>query len=197
MTRDQHLNYCKVCKNQQFDVQQGIICSLTGRQADFELTCKNFLSDVAIEEVHYKASKVDGSLKMASAGKRFANYCIDLVCLCILYFVMGVGSAVVALIFFPEAADQLETDIGNFGMLITAVTCFSYYTILEASSGRTIGKLITGTRVVGRDGKVPGIGKIMLRTLSRFVPFEGFSFLGTMPRGWHDTWTDTHVVDVK
>ena len=197
MTRDQQLIYCKVCKHQQLDFEQGIVCSLTGRPADFNTTCLNFSSDEAIEEVQYKASKVDVVLKSASAGKRFANFIIDLIVFMILAFGFGIVSAIVVLIIYPEAADTIETEFEKYNLLFALVLRVAYYTVMEASSGRTIGKLLTGTRVVDKDGKTPGFNAVFLRSLARMVPFEAFSFLGTVPRGWHDTWTDTWVIDAK
>jgi uncharacterized RDD family membrane protein YckC len=179
------------------DFQQGIICSLTGRPADFNPTCVNFSSDEAIEEVQYRASKVDVEFKTASAGKRFANYIIDLIVFMVIAFAFGIASAIVVLIINPEAADTLEADFEKYNLVFTLALQLGYYTILESSSGRTIGKLITGTRVVDKNGKTPGIKTILLRSLTRIVPFNAFSFLGTVPRGWHDRWTDTYVIEVK
>ncbi len=197
MTRDQQLMYCKVCKHQQMDFQQGVICSLTGRPADFNPTCVNFSSDEAIEEIQYRVSKVDVAFKTASAGKRFVNYVIDLIVFMILAFVFGMASAIVVLIIYPDATDTLDSDFEKYNLLFTLAIQLSYYTILESSSGRTIGKLITGTRVVDKRGRTPSFRTALLRSLSRIVPFNAFSFLGTEPRGWHDTWTDTYVIDVK
>jgi uncharacterized RDD family membrane protein YckC len=198
MTRDQQLLYCRVCKNQSFSPEYGVICSLTGRQADFETSCVNFASDQAVEEIHVQAIKAKGlAVLQTSAGKRFANYVIDLIALLLLYFVLGVMSAIVVLVFFPEAVDTMERDIDRFNWIFTLGIYFLYYTILESSAGRTLGKLVTGTKVVDEQGKTPGIGTIMLRTVSRWVPFEAFSFLGSDVRGWHDSWTNTYVVDVK
>jgi hypothetical protein len=45
MTREEHLRFCKICKNQGFDSKFGIICSLTGRRADFDLECDHFVED--------------------------------------------------------------------------------------------------------------------------------------------------------
>ncbi|MGQ1891668.1 hypothetical protein ACT29H_14600 [Thermophagus sp. OGC60D27] len=45
MTREEHLRFCKICKNQGFDSQFGIICSLTGRRADFDLECDHFVEE--------------------------------------------------------------------------------------------------------------------------------------------------------
>ena len=52
-----------------------------------------------------------------------------------------------------------------------------YYVILEASFGWTIGKLVTGTRVVRFDGDKPHFPQILGRTFARFIPFEPFSVL--------------------
>ena len=54
-----------------------------------------------------------------------------------------------------------------------------YYSLFEyLSGGRTIGKLLTGTMVVSEDGRPLTYPQVLGRTLSRFVPFEPFSFFG-------------------
>ena len=45
MNRKTRLKYCKVCVKQSFDVEKGIICSLTEKQAEFENDCENFKED--------------------------------------------------------------------------------------------------------------------------------------------------------
>lgn len=72
-----------------------------------------------------------------------------------------------------------------------------YYVILEAATGRTLGKLITGTKVVNEDGGAPSIGQIIGRTLCRCIPFEAFSFLSSDARGWHDRIPKTYVVKAR
>jgi antitoxin component YwqK of YwqJK toxin-antitoxin module len=49
MTRDQHLEFCKRCKNRAFDPQQGIICGITKKIAAFEGTCENFNLDESVK----------------------------------------------------------------------------------------------------------------------------------------------------
>ena len=61
--------------------------------------------------------------------------------------------------------------------------------------GRSIGKFITGTKAVNADGSDMRVETILLRSLSRVVPFEPFSAFGGHP--WHDKWTRTHVIDVR
>jgi uncharacterized RDD family membrane protein YckC len=75
---------------------------------------------------------------------------------------------------------------------------FGYYVVLEAAFGWTVGKLITGTRVVRFDGDKPRVPQIIGRTFARFVPFEPFSVLfGNTKLGWHDSWSGTRVVKVR
>ena len=51
--------------------------------------------------------------------------------------------------------------------------------------------------VVLEDGTKPTTSDIVIRSLCRFIPFEAFSFLGDEGRGWHDSLSDTYVVDVE
>ena len=50
MTRDEHLEYCRVCKNQKFDPKIGLICRITDRVADFNEYCSNYEEDAVIKE---------------------------------------------------------------------------------------------------------------------------------------------------
>ena len=73
-----------------------------------------------------------------------------------------------------------------------------YYTVLEVISGRTLGKLLTGTKVVATNGSPASVGQILGRSLCRFIPFEAFSFFGGAgrPVGWHDSISKTRVVEI-
>lgn len=50
MTREEHLKYCKICINREFDPKQGLICGLTKKIADFEETCPSYLKDENLPE---------------------------------------------------------------------------------------------------------------------------------------------------
>ena len=54
MNREQHLAFCKKCLNQKMDLNQGIVCSLTQRQADFINECSDFKLDETIVETNYE-----------------------------------------------------------------------------------------------------------------------------------------------
>lgn len=136
---------------------------------------------------------------LASAGKRLANFIIDYIVknivLFILFFIiilidqfLGDGS----IAFWAQSINKLEE------MLIGFVLLLVYYTVMESvTKGRTIGKYITNTKVVDKKGNSLGSDVILKRTLCRIIPFDAFSFLGNNPRGWHDSLSDTYVIDVK
>lgn len=59
MNREDHLKFCKKCLNRKLDLQQGLICSLTQKRADFEGDCKDFIIDesVSVSEQTEKAAE--------------------------------------------------------------------------------------------------------------------------------------------
>ena len=84
-----------------------------------------------------------------------------------------------------------------FGFVLSMISFFAYYLMFETIWQRTIGKMVTGTKVVGLDGEKPGFVTLLGRTLARFIPFEILSFLsaGKYPtKGWHDSLSHTLVV---
>nr|WP_321453745.1 RDD family protein [uncultured Carboxylicivirga sp.] len=194
MNRQEQLQYCKACKNQKFDQQEGIICSITNRRADFTDRCSSFVED---DDLSHKMAMNDIRTQLitqeATKGSRFANYLIDIFIIQLLGFIVGMIVGVILLIFAPSSAKLLEEDI--FSYLLFIMVGISYYTLMEATTGRTIGKLITRTKVVSENGEKMGITTALLRSASRFVPFDALSFLGE--NGWHDKWTNTMVVKLK
>ena len=65
------------------------------------------------------------------------------------------------------------------------------------TGGRSLGKLITGTRAVNADGSAISMQTAFWRGLCRAVPFEAFSALGSPSYPWHDKWTNTYVIDLR
>ena len=79
----------------------------------------------------------------------------------------------------------------GFGIFIFLI----YHIVCESIWQKTLGKLITGTKVIGFNGNKPGFWRIVGRSLSRAIPFEQLSFLfGGYPIGWHDSISKTLVV---
>jgi uncharacterized RDD family membrane protein YckC len=138
-----------------------------------------------------EALEVGAALELSNASRsiRFLNLVIDLVVRGLLG--MGLGY-LIAFAGFP-----LHEYVYLFTFGFTFLTLVLYYVILEGAFGFTIGKLITRTRVVDESGRKPRLGQILGRTLSRFVPFEPFSFFNDSASGWHDRWSGTRVVRLR
>ncbi|WP_445749881.1 hypothetical protein [Polaribacter sp.] len=53
MKREEHLKFCKVCLNREFNYNKGLLCGLTNKLADFENECKNFEKDSEAEDFNF------------------------------------------------------------------------------------------------------------------------------------------------
>jgi len=93
---------------------------------------------------------------------------------------------------YPSLFTYPHTELVLLSYLINLIVLFVYYFAAEATTGMTVGKVVTQTKVVTIDGDKPTTRTFFFRTLWRIVPFEAFSWLGYA--GWHDTQTNTMVV---
>lgn len=111
------------------------------------------------------------------AGIRFANYLIDVIVLVVVLITLNF---------------VLVDPTGLIGYGIV----FGYYTILEGATGKTLGKMVTGCKVVNEYGDQPDFGTAALRSIIRYIPFlDALSiFFGDDGRMWHDQWSKTYVV---
>ena len=142
---------------------------MTNSMSPYEAT------QTVLGEQNYKAEP-------ASKWLRLLNLLIDYIAFWVLGLVVGM---VIIYVFGMENAHWLEG-----GILVP----LAYYILVEGATGRTLGKLVTGTRVVNAAGGTPSFKQILGRSLARFIPFEAFSFLGDDGRGWHDSIPDTYVI---
>jgi len=85
-------------------------------------------------------------------------------------------------------------------ILINRTTLFCvfifYFIIAETIFQKTIGKLLTKTKVIDLEGGKPNFLKITTRTFSRLIPLDGISYLYTI-NGFHDKIAKTVVVTDK
>ena len=137
----------------------------------------------------------------ATQGKRFGNYLIDQLMLFGFNFVLAflIGGALLATDNGTLINGMTEDSAGIKVMdyVLGAIGTVIFYTLLEyLTGGKTIGKYVTKTRAIRNDGGRLTFRDALLRSLSRIVPFEPFSYLGDNGQsGWHDKWTDTRVVE--
>lgn len=50
MTREEHVYYCRKCQNRELDLNEGLICRLTGQVATFKNQCPDFLRDEKVTD---------------------------------------------------------------------------------------------------------------------------------------------------
>ena len=188
LSQQEKLAFCKVCKNRSFSSDVGIIWGLTKRPPTFNETCVDYQEDVKqitrdFERKHsHKITQPSGKVTPVSAGTRFANYFIDGIIHTVLYYVV---------LFNGISSGLLE---GPGAFLLRIILVVGYYVLLESTTGKTIGKMVTDTMVVLEDGSKPTTDKIVARSFSRLIPFNAFSFLFLNGVGWHDTISGTRVV---
>jgi len=85
MDRTERLTYCTICANRVFSPQDGVICRLTNKPADFEVSCPDFSKDekeVKIIEKQLKASQKE-------AKKPVRNAIGILIIIGVFYIIMG------------------------------------------------------------------------------------------------------------
>ncbi|WP_072400655.1 RDD family protein [Flaviramulus basaltis] len=131
------------------------------------------------------------------------NYIIDLIINLALFYGFVILITLLWYSFAEEATvvDDFFYDLENINpfldRLITGTVLALLYFITETLlKGRTVGKFVTKTKVVLEDGTMPSVIDYLKRSFSRIIPFEAFSFLGNNGRGWHDSISNTFVVDV-
>ena len=133
------------------------------------------------------------SNSIASKTKRFTNWLVDTICISILWFILMplILMVMMKIGLFDHLKDGENMDLG-FTFFPVALL---YYLVFEGIFKTTIGKLITRTKIVRLDNENLGFIDILLRTFSRFIPFEQLSFLMDNSVGWHDKISETRIVD--
>lgn len=143
----------------------------------------------AVAEVHPAQAMVD-----AGKWRRLFNWMLDYVAILLVVFV----STIFAFLVGGEGALAWIEGMGFWQeQLLGIAALMAYYIVMEGLFGLTIGKWLTGTRVVDEGGGPPTWRQAVLRSLARLIPFEPFSLLFSedgVARGWHDRLPRTRVV---
>lgn len=147
-----------------------------------------------MQQQNSKTFELDDEI-LASHLQRFINYLIDYLCQVVIMFGVFV---IIMMVATANGNKEIVTDIQSTPDLIkygfVSVIILFYYNIFEIFFSVTIGKLITNTLVVDRNGNRPTSDEILVRSICRLIPFEILSFLGAPGKGWHDAISKTYVV---
>ncbi|MCS3871308.1 putative RDD family membrane protein YckC [Chryseobacterium ginsenosidimutans] len=136
----------------------------------------------------------------ATKWQRFANLFIDKLVINLFIIIIGFVGVFIDNVIGSNIFTTVLLKLSEMGRLadiiLTSFLYFLYTFLMEYfTNGKTIGKYITGTKVIMTDGQLPTFENYFLRNISRLVPFDGLSFLGE--NGWHDSWSDTRVINTK
>ena len=136
----------------------------------------------------------------ATSWQRFANFLIDWVVYYLVYMFIVFVLAILTEILQTDMVSTLVSEEPIDRLLATlfaTFVMFCVYLLTEGlSRGRTLGKLITGTRAVREDNSEITWKDALKRSLARIIPFEPFSaFSGSGM--WHDRLAKTMVVNTR
>jgi uncharacterized RDD family membrane protein YckC len=123
----------------------------------------------------------------ASATRRFWTFVVDQI---VTWIGMVTCQIAYGVAYGLEALEALD-GVKSWGMGIAFYVL--YYVCFEVISGRTLGKIVTGTRVVTTNGLALSIPTALVRTFCRLIPFEPVSF-SLSETWWHDSLSRTQVV---
>lgn len=136
-------------------------------------------------------------LVQASGGKRFVNYLVDRIVFYVFFYVLSLLLASFNITLQVEVTPD-STGLAIFSILIYVFTYALFMGLIEfAMKGKTIGKLLTGTRAVREDGTHLELKDALLRGICRIIPFNVFSALGNPCYPWHDSLSKTYVIDER
>jgi uncharacterized RDD family membrane protein YckC len=198
MVTAKELETCKKCANQRLDANGEIICRLTNKEPDFRGPCI-FYESVPGSESFFEEFESEVYLQSAGNWKRLANYIVELI---FMYIISASALYVFGLVLKTDDMTNYLGDNRLVSLLLTYVVrvvwYVTYYSMIEYfTGGRSIGKYMTGTKVITLDGDKPDFKTCLIRSLCRYIPFEVFSFFGSTDAGWHDSMSKTRVVIIN
>ena len=142
--------------------------------------------EIAIENIKKTQKRKDVLKNIANSTLRSINFIIDIVAIFLIYI------SIVYII--QKLFNIISTREILFVNRTTVLVVFILYFILaENMFQKTLGKVITKTKVVNLDGEKPNFVDITIRTFSRLIPFDGISYLYSIS-GFHDKLSKTIVI---
>lgn len=147
-------------------------------------------------QTHIYGQHTSESFIAAAKWQRFANIVIDSVLAMLIYSVLF--KAIIYADFENNFLLRMQRVTGEYpALLIIVFICRTfYYVFFETVFSATPAKFLTETRVINNKGEKASIRAVFIRTLSRFIPFEAFSFIFGFT-GWHDRISETTVIKEK
>jgi uncharacterized RDD family membrane protein YckC len=130
----------------------------------------------------------------ATVGQRFVNFIVDSIANIIFFYLVVFTTSIIMAFSGSNQEDIMAIYSNKLFIWTLYLLCFIVaYTIIEGiTKGRSLGKLITGTKAVTEDLLPISWRDAFIRTLCRLIPFETLSAFGGHP--WHDGFSKTIVI---
>lgn len=119
-------------------------------------------------------------MKKIDKGIRLTNYLIDGFIVLFVFFILWI---------------LLNTYFLEAELFVAAQ--FLYYFIFESLTGQTLGKMVTNTKVVSRDGSRPKVWRVFMRSFLRLIPIDNLSYLFGTGLGFHDVLSFTKLKKIS
>lgn len=157
------------------------------------------MQNVSTEGLLNKQELIKDIIRPTRRRKRLFNCLLDGIFFSLLFyalimiFVLAYG--VISFLTGNDSAQMLSDEAGTMIYLVCYIGYLAYFITFEHLFGKTLGKMATNTKVVMLDGTKPKLIKLVMRSFARLIPLDFISYFSKNPRGWHDTISDTIVID--
>lgn len=84
----------------------------------------------------------------------------------LIFVAIPVAGLLIGRLFGDDGAKLLYSDLNNFAWLIAVLLCLTNLILLPMLNGQTIGKMLTGIRIVKLDGNPASFGMMAFRQVS-------------------------------
>jgi len=130
-------------------------------------------------------------MNLAGRELRILNFIFDYMAVTFVFMILVIPMPLIA----KSLSLEFTPFFVKFGVVALYILLYwAYYFLMEHyMQGKTLGKMLTKTRVVTAEGTQPDFWSIFVRTLARGIPFEFLTYLVTLT-GVHDKMSGTFVV---
>lgn len=151
----------------------------------------DFMSLTASENLLQDIEQEILSQQDATTQLRFVNYIIDLLSF---YAIIIVLVLLTALTAYGGRIFQVIESLSDLSDFVILHVLYGFYMLIVEGvfKGKTLGKLITGTRVVHQHTSSFGWRDALRRGFMRMIPLEYVT--GCVGSPFHDQWTETRVI---
>ena len=153
-----------------------IPCANCGQMANSEAGCQNCGANPQTGVVPEAVLALDARAKALAFGARaepvgsYTPWWARLLATWIDIFLVFLATMVISLVL---AASMAETEASNAISWVFWCGLFAYFVVMEATIGKTLGKMVFGAHVLKLDGERIGLGRSLVRNFFKMLAIGG------------------------